>query len=87
MTLAEGIRFEHRVFHTTFATKDQKEGMAAFAEKRKPAFTEARKVSASTRASLLHSQKLVKDWTAMAQVACTDCCHVCCFSIAFIAVS
>ncbi|HEX6959014.1 MAG TPA: enoyl-CoA hydratase [Ferrovibrio sp.] len=37
-TLAEGIRFERRVFHSTFATLDQKEGMAAFAEKRKPNF-------------------------------------------------
>jgi enoyl-CoA hydratase len=37
-TLAEGIRFERRVFHSTFATEDQKEGMAAFVEKRKPAF-------------------------------------------------
>ncbi len=35
-TLAEGIRFERRVFHSTFATEDQKEGMAAFAEKRTP---------------------------------------------------
>ncbi|MDD9877176.1 MAG: enoyl-CoA hydratase [Magnetovibrio sp.] len=35
-TLSEGIRFERRVFHSTFATEDQKEGMAAFAEKRKP---------------------------------------------------
>jgi enoyl-CoA hydratase len=34
-TLAEGIRFERRVFHAAFATLDQKEGMAAFAEKRK----------------------------------------------------
>ena len=33
-TLAEGVRFERRVFHSTFATEDQKEGMAAFAEKR-----------------------------------------------------
>ena len=33
-TLAEGIRFERRVFHATFATHDQKEGMAAFIEKR-----------------------------------------------------
>ena len=32
--LAEGIRFERRVFHSTFATEDQKEGMAAFVEKR-----------------------------------------------------
>jgi len=35
-TLAEGIRFERRLFHSTFATEDQKEGMAAFVEKRKP---------------------------------------------------
>ena len=37
-TLAEGIRFERRMFHATFATEDQKEGMGAFVEKRKPAF-------------------------------------------------
>jgi len=37
-TLAEGVRFERRVFHAMFATGDQKEGMAAFSEKRKPAF-------------------------------------------------
>jgi enoyl-CoA hydratase len=37
-TLAEGVRFERRVFHSMFATEDQKEGMAAFVEKRKPAF-------------------------------------------------
>lgn len=37
-TLEEGIRFERRVFHSTFATEDQKEGMAAFAEKRQPKF-------------------------------------------------
>jgi enoyl-CoA hydratase len=37
-TLTEGIRFERRVFHSTFATEDQKEGMAAFTEKRPPAF-------------------------------------------------
>ncbi len=36
--LAEGVRFERRVFHSLFATEDQKEGMAAFIEKRKPAF-------------------------------------------------
>lgn len=35
-TLNEGIRFERRIFHSTFATLDQKEGMAAFAEKRQP---------------------------------------------------
>jgi enoyl-CoA hydratase len=37
-TLAEGIRFERRLFHSMFATEDQKEGMAAFIEKRKPQF-------------------------------------------------
>jgi enoyl-CoA hydratase len=37
-TLAEGVRFERRLFHSTFATDDQKEGMAAFIAKRKPAF-------------------------------------------------
>jgi len=37
-TLDEGLRFERRVFHSLFATEDQKEGMAAFVEKRKPAF-------------------------------------------------
>jgi len=37
-TLSEGVRFERRVFHSTFATEDQKEGMAAFAEKRQPQF-------------------------------------------------
>ena len=38
-TLAEGIRFERRMFHAVFAVADQKEGMAAFAEKRKPKFS------------------------------------------------
>ena len=37
-SLTEGIRFERRVFHSQFATADQKEGMAAFAEKRKARF-------------------------------------------------
>ena len=37
-SLSEGIRFERRVFHSGFATADQKEGMAAFAEKRPPNF-------------------------------------------------
>ena len=37
-TLAEGVRFERRLFHSTFATADQKEGMAAFVEKRPPKF-------------------------------------------------
>ena len=37
-TLGEGVRFERRLFHSTFATEDQKEGMAAFIAKRKPAF-------------------------------------------------
>jgi len=37
-TLAEGVRHERRLFYSLFATQDQKEGMAAFIEKRKPAF-------------------------------------------------
>ena len=37
--LAEGVRFERRVFHALFATKDRKEGMTAFIEKRPPRFT------------------------------------------------
>jgi enoyl-CoA hydratase len=39
-TQAEGIRFERRVFHAMFATDDQKEGMAAFVEKRKPSWNQ-----------------------------------------------
>ena len=37
-SLNEGLLFERRVFHAAFALEDQKEGMAAFAEKRKPVF-------------------------------------------------
>ena len=37
-TLNEGLLFERRVFHALFATEDQKEGMAAFLEKREPQF-------------------------------------------------
>ena len=37
-TLAEGVHFERRLFHSLFATEDQKEGMAAFVEKRSPVF-------------------------------------------------
>ena len=37
-TLSEGVRFERRVFHSVFGFEDQKEGMAAFNEKRKPNF-------------------------------------------------
>ena len=38
-TLADGVMFERRLFHGLFATNDQKEGMAAFVEKRAPNFT------------------------------------------------
>jgi enoyl-CoA hydratase len=37
-TLSEGVQFERRMFHSTFGTEDQKEGMAAFMEKRLPQF-------------------------------------------------
>jgi enoyl-CoA hydratase len=37
-SLAEGVRFERRVFHSLFASADQKEGMAAFIAKRSPKF-------------------------------------------------
>ncbi|MNN49697.1 putative enoyl-CoA hydratase echA8 [compost metagenome] len=37
-SLSEGVRFERRVFHSIFATADQKEGMAAFVEKRPAQF-------------------------------------------------
>jgi len=37
-TLSEGVLFERRLFHSQFALQDQKEGMAAFVEKRKPVF-------------------------------------------------
>ena len=39
-TLAEGLRFERRLFHATFASADQKEGMQAFAEKRPARFVD-----------------------------------------------
>ena len=39
ISLSEGIRFERRAFHSVFATADQKEGMAAFVEKRPARFT------------------------------------------------
>jgi enoyl-CoA hydratase len=38
MPLSEGIQLERRLFHALFATADQKEGMAAFLEKRAPIF-------------------------------------------------
>ena len=47
-TLAEGVRFERRLFHSTFATEDQKEGMAAFVDKRKPDFRTVEEISMNT---------------------------------------
>jgi enoyl-CoA hydratase len=38
VSLAEGVLFERRVFHSLFATEDQREGMTAFVEKRPPRF-------------------------------------------------
>jgi len=38
LSLREGLHFEKRLFHATFATADQKEGMAAFLKKREPQF-------------------------------------------------
>jgi enoyl-CoA hydratase len=40
-TLTEGVRYERRMFHAAFATEDQKEGMAAFLEKRPAKFRNA----------------------------------------------
>ena len=40
VTLSEGVRFERRLFQSTFATDDRREGMAAFVEKRKAEFTD-----------------------------------------------
>eukprot|EP01017_Pseudomicrothorax_dubius_P023468 TRINITY_DN2506_c0_g2_i1.p1 TRINITY_DN2506_c0_g2~~TRINITY_DN2506_c0_g2_i1.p1 ORF type:complete len:257 (+),score=89.68 TRINITY_DN2506_c0_g2_i1:70-771(+) len=39
LSLSSGLRFEKKLFHSTFSLADQKEGMGAFAEKRKPQFT------------------------------------------------
>lgn len=41
MTLSEGLRFERRLFHSLFATNDQKEGMSAFLEKRPAGFNDS----------------------------------------------
>ena len=38
-SLSEGVSYERRMFHAMFGTADQKEGMTAFLEKRKPNFT------------------------------------------------
>eukprot|EP00163_Fabomonas_tropica_P025349 TRINITY_DN4378_c0_g1_i1.p2 TRINITY_DN4378_c0_g1~~TRINITY_DN4378_c0_g1_i1.p2 ORF type:complete len:113 (-),score=13.57 TRINITY_DN4378_c0_g1_i1:151-489(-) len=40
-SLEEGLHFERRLFHSTFATNDQKEGMKAFVEKRQADFTDS----------------------------------------------
>ena len=41
MSLAQGLLYERRVFQATFGTNDQKEGMSAFAEKRKPNWSQS----------------------------------------------
>ncbi|KAK3586128.1 hypothetical protein CHS0354_033251 [Potamilus streckersoni] len=41
LSLQEGLHFEKRIFHATFATKDRQEGMMAFLEKRQPNFTDS----------------------------------------------
>jgi len=41
LSLDEGVHFERRLFHSTFATKDQKEGMSSFLAKKKPTFTDS----------------------------------------------
>ena len=43
LSLQEGLRLERRFFQSLFATDDQKEGMAAFLEKREPAFSHSKK--------------------------------------------
>lgn len=40
-SLQEGLKYERRVFHATFATNDRREGMSAFAEKRAPKWTQS----------------------------------------------
>ena len=40
-TLQQGLSYERRLFHSSLATNDQSEGMAAFVEKRKPDFTDS----------------------------------------------
>lgn len=37
--LQDGLKYERKVFHATFATQDRKEGMTAFVDKRKPKWT------------------------------------------------
>lgn len=39
--LQDGLKYERKVFHATFATNDRKEGMTAFVEKRKPNWTQS----------------------------------------------
>ena len=41
MSLAQGLLYERRIFQSTFGTNDQKEGMSAFAEKRKPNWSQS----------------------------------------------
>ena len=67
-SLAEGLRFERRLFHATFATADQKEGMAAFAEKRPP----VSRTNEQQARNLLSAQALP---LACLPRACLTVCH------------